>query len=88
MLTRKSLYRAFSGLTNRYGNNGDKDNDVEVIHVSEMQIQEHPSECLNYQTMFLRASEEGGENELVFFRRLDDEFNKVINFYRSKVDKL
>jgi SPX domain protein involved in polyphosphate accumulation len=30
----------------------------------------------------------GGEYELVFFRRLDDEFNKVDKFYRSKVEEV
>ncbi|KAJ0704206.1 putative SPX domain-containing protein [Helianthus annuus] len=78
---RLSFYRAFSGLTNRFGNYKDRDNDDEVILASE--LQDH-----DYQTMFLRASEEGAENELVFFRRLDDEFNKVIGFYKGKVDEV
>lgn len=34
------------------------------------------------------ATEEGGEYELVYFRRLDDEFNKVVRFYRSKVEEV
>jgi predicted P-loop ATPase/GTPase len=38
--------------------------------------------------LFLNASDEGGEYELVFFRRLDDEFNKVINFYKKKVEEV
>lgn len=29
--------------------------------------------------------DKGGEYELVYFRRLDDEFNKVDKFYKSKV---
>ncbi|KAL5722916.1 hypothetical protein ACHQM5_006376 [Ranunculus cassubicifolius] len=41
-----------------------------------------------YETMFLMFSEEGGHNELVFFRKLDDEFNKVNRFYRSKMDEV
>nr|XP_043632588.1 phosphate transporter PHO1 homolog 9-like [Erigeron canadensis] len=81
---RKSLYRAFSGLTNRHGNYNDKDKDIEVISVSE--IEEH--EYKNYQTTFLRSPEEGVENELTFFRLLDDEFNKVNNFYREKVEEV
>ncbi|KAL7231995.1 hypothetical protein ACSBR2_010084 [Camellia fascicularis] len=38
--------------------------------------------------MFLMSLDEGGEYELVFFRGLDDEFNKVIKFYREKVEEV
>lgn len=38
--------------------------------------------------MFLKSGEKGGEYELVFFRRLDDEFNKVIKFYKKKVEEV
>ncbi|XP_010502331.1 PREDICTED: phosphate transporter PHO1 homolog 5 [Camelina sativa] len=41
-----------------------------------------------YQTTFLMATEEGGEYETVFFRRLDDEFNKVERFYKDKVEEV
>lgn len=41
-----------------------------------------------YETQFLMAGEQGGEYELVFFKRLDDEFNKVDKFYRSKVEEV
>ncbi|KAI7744195.1 hypothetical protein M8C21_020813 [Ambrosia artemisiifolia] len=81
LLKRLSFYRAFSGLTNRVGNGNSRDNDDEVILVSEIHDQD-------YQTMFLRSSEEGAENELVFFKKLDDEFNKVIGFYKGKVDEV
>ncbi|KAK9008578.1 hypothetical protein V6N11_075467 [Hibiscus sabdariffa] len=37
----------------------------------------------SYETIFLLSSEEGGEYELVYFRRLDDEFNKVDRFYKA-----
>lgn len=33
-------------------------------------------------------ADDGGEYELVFFRRLDDEFNKVNKFYKSKVEEV
>eukprot|EP00258_Populus_trichocarpa_P033000 XP_024449019.1 phosphate transporter PHO1 homolog 9-like [Populus trichocarpa] len=81
---RVSLYRAFSGLTGRCRGSPRKSED-EVILVSAVQesgADEH------YQTLFLNASDEGGEYELVFFRRLDDEFNKVINFYKKKVEEV
>ena len=41
-----------------------------------------------YETMFLTLAEQGAEYELVYFRRLDDKFNKVNQFYRSKVEEV
>ncbi|KAI8541672.1 hypothetical protein RHMOL_Rhmol08G0080300 [Rhododendron molle] len=81
---RVSLYRAFSGLTSRYNcskTSPETPNEDEVILI------EGVSEG-KYRTMFLRSSDEGGEYELVFFRRLDDEFNKVFNFYKGKVGEV
>ncbi|KAG5226951.1 EXS family protein [Salix suchowensis] len=81
---RASLYRAFSGLAGRYRGSPRKSED-EVILVSAVQESggdEH------YQTLFLNASDEGGDYELVFFRSLDSEFNKVINFYKKKVEEV
>ncbi|PIN10838.1 putative small molecule transporter [Handroanthus impetiginosus] len=77
---RLTMYRAFSGLRGSL-----KKNDDEVILVSS--VQQEGSENY-YQTMFLRSSEDGGEYELVFFRRLDDEFNKVVKFYKTKVEEV
>ncbi|XP_041004467.1 phosphate transporter PHO1 homolog 9-like [Juglans microcarpa x Juglans regia] len=82
---RMSLYRAFSGLNNRYRNSPRK-NDDEVILVDE--VQQDGSELGPYQTTFLKPCEIGGECEPVFFRRLDDEFNKVISFYKGKVEEM
>ncbi|KAJ7974373.1 Phosphate transporter PHO1-like protein [Quillaja saponaria] len=81
---RESLYRAFSGLTGRYRGSPRKNED-EVILVRA--VEREGSEGY-YQTMFLMPAEEGGEYELVFFRRLDDEFNKVNNFYKKKVEEV
>ncbi|KAK8711374.1 hypothetical protein V6N13_146658 [Hibiscus sabdariffa] len=83
---RASLYRAFSGLTNRYKPDSSmKSHEDEVIVVSS--VQEEGAEG-RYQTMFLRSSEEGGEFEMLFFRRLDEEFNKVLRFYKKKVEEV
>lgn len=81
---RVSLYRAFSGLTSRYNcskTSPETPNEDEVI------LTEGVLEG-KYRTMFLRSSDEGGEYELVFFRRLDDEFDKVLNFYKGKVGEV
>lgn len=84
---RISMYRAFSGLQSRFSFKGPKvDNeDEEVILVSPLQREGAEG---HHQTMFLMSSEQGGEYEMVFFRRLDDEFNKVITFYKKKVSKV
>nr|GMD54069.1 phosphate transporter PHO1 homolog 9-like [Ipomoea batatas] len=88
---RLSMYRAFSGLTNRLsiprGGTPRSDHEDEVILVNAVE-QEGIEGAPRYQTMFLMSSEVGGEYELVFFRRLDDEFNKVVRFYREKVEEV
>lgn len=78
---RVSLYRAFSGLTSRHRGSPKKKEDEEIL-VSE----EGPGG--QWQTMFLMSSDEGGDIEVVFFKRLDEEFNKVINFYKKKVGEV
>ncbi|KAK6152597.1 hypothetical protein DH2020_012236 [Rehmannia glutinosa] len=82
-----TMYRAFSGLTGQPNNirSSPKKNEDEVILVSP--IQEEGSHNF-YQTMILRPSEEGGELELLFFRKLDNEFNKVVIFYEAKVEEV
>ncbi|KAI5665666.1 hypothetical protein M9H77_15519 [Catharanthus roseus] len=88
---RLSLYRAFSGLTNQYNNlvnsprKSTRDNEDEVILVSAVQNENSDG---YYQTMFLMAPEQGGDNEVMFFRRLDNEFNKVLQFYKTKVEEV
>ncbi|KAF5184214.1 Phosphate transporter pho1-like protein [Thalictrum thalictroides] len=91
-----TLYRAFSGLTQRrnslkssyYGGGGDGDLEDQVILVNAMQNEGSDDKGDRYETMFLRSSEDGGEYELVYFRRLDDEFNKVLKFYKEKVEEV
>nr|DAD31329.1 TPA_asm: hypothetical protein HUJ06_010180 [Nelumbo nucifera] len=83
---RGSLYRAFSGLTRHYksGASGD-DQDDQVILVNAVHGEGSDE---RYETLFLMASDEGGDFELVFFRRLDEQFNKVIKFYKVKVEEV
>ncbi|ESQ32597.1 hypothetical protein EUTSA_v10005314mg [Eutrema salsugineum] len=97
---RVSLYRAFSGLTNRAKGSPKKshkhnnplsskrhhyhlfeDDDEQVILINE-------DETASYTTTFLSPAEEGGEMEVQFFRRLDGEFNKVLRFYKQKVENV
>ncbi|KAJ7943423.1 Phosphate transporter PHO1-like protein [Quillaja saponaria] len=82
-----TLYRAFSGLTQRHCN---------PISPSIPDIENQPilvnSVNLNgsqgSETTFLMTRDEGAEYELVYFKRLDDEFNKVSKFYGSKVNEV
>ncbi|KAL5722925.1 hypothetical protein ACHQM5_006383 [Ranunculus cassubicifolius] len=86
-----TLYRAFSGLIQRYdslkGNAGGGDVEDQVILVKEMQNEEDEG-THGYRTTFLMSNEQGGEYELVYFRRLDEEFNKVVSFYKKMVDEV
>ncbi|GKA10267.1 phosphate transporter PHO1 homolog 10 isoform X1, partial [Tanacetum coccineum] len=41
-----------------------------------------------YNTNFLMPPQEGGESEIMFFERLDEELNKVNTFYRDKVEEV
>ena len=91
VLTRKlTLYRAFSGLTRRNSTNytpmspSSPDPERHPIFVNSVNLDGSQS----YRTAFVMPSVQGGEYELVFFRRLDDEFNKVDKFYRSKVEEV
>ncbi|KAF5748964.1 EXS family protein isoform 1 [Tripterygium wilfordii] len=82
---RVSLYRTFSGLTSRINGRSPKGNEDEVILVSA--VQGEGIDSTHYQTMFLMSAGDEGENELLFFRRLDVEFNKVLDFYKKKVEE-
>lgn len=95
-LNRKmTLYRAFSGLVSTPGRQKrTSPHDVEEgIQLTATTTSPGPilvnttaDHCI--ETTFMMAAEEGGEYDLVFFRRLDDEFNKVGKFYREKVEEV
>ncbi|KAF8390162.1 hypothetical protein HHK36_024684 [Tetracentron sinense] len=89
-LKRKStMYRAFSGLTQRYNHHmSPTRGDIEEQVILVKAVQQGGSSDGHYETNFLMSDEEGGEYELVYFRRLDDEFNKVDKFYRTKVEEV
>ncbi|CAH2045645.1 unnamed protein product [Thlaspi arvense] len=92
-LSRKmTLYRAFSGLVQTPGKK--RQSPGKIRSSSETDIEEGKAPILvnksndGLETMFLMTAEEGGEYELVFFRRLDDEFNRVEKFYKEKVEEV
>ncbi|KAK6788454.1 hypothetical protein RDI58_012252 [Solanum bulbocastanum] len=81
---RLALYRNFSGLNLQGGvqNTGDIENQVIAVNTVP-----HENYRKFYKTKFL-ASPEGAENEIIFFDKLDHEFNKVNTFYKDKVDEV
>ncbi|KAL0792609.1 hypothetical protein Bca101_063986 [Brassica carinata] len=97
---RVSLYRAFSGLTNRVKGGSPRKSHKHNNPLSskrhyhlfdedeEQAILINEDETGSYNTTFLCSSEEGGEMEVQFFRRLDEEFNKVLRFYKQKVESV
>ncbi|XP_010525588.1 PREDICTED: phosphate transporter PHO1 homolog 7 isoform X2 [Tarenaya hassleriana] len=81
-----SMRRAFSGLTKRYSFNVSAiDSDSPDVMVSAVTREDGTD---SIETTFLKAAEAGGDTELMFFRTLDREFNKVNDFYRSKVEEI
>ncbi|KAL6187726.1 hypothetical protein ACLB2K_039121 [Fragaria x ananassa] len=84
---RLSLYSAFAGLTRSRHHqeptspSSDIENQAILVHAVRSDGGSHES----YETTFLMAAEEGGVMELEYFRRADDEFNKVEKFFRGKV---
>ncbi|XP_031262417.1 phosphate transporter PHO1 homolog 3-like isoform X6 [Pistacia vera] len=84
-----TLYRAFSGLTQWQRHNPvspSSASDIESQTILVNSVSKNGGH--SYETTFRMSADEGGEYELVYFRRLDDEFNKVDKFYKSKVQEL
>ncbi|XP_039002352.1 phosphate transporter PHO1 homolog 7-like [Hibiscus syriacus] len=83
-----TLYRSFSGLNrtqNRRASSFD-DHDVESQTILVNSVRGNGSG--KYETTFLMVTEEGAEYEQEFFKKLDNELNKVDEFYRSKVKEV
>ncbi|CAK8540643.1 unnamed protein product [Lathyrus sativus] len=81
---RLTLYRAYSGLNDNHTESSKKSED-EVILIQSVEGEDSKG---FYQTMFLRASDDGAEKDLEFFKKLDFEFNKVNAFYKKMVKKV
>ena len=82
-----TLYRAFSGLTQRHQQPiSPSSPDIEIQPILVNSVNRDGSQ--SYETTFLMQADDGGEYELIYFRRLDDEFNKVDKFYKLKVEEV
>ncbi|KAF8050987.1 hypothetical protein N665_1835s0002 [Sinapis alba] len=89
---RMSLYKTFSGLLSiqgrqRRGHFHDVEEGLQMTASTGPIVVERNAEG-RYETTFLMVNEKGGEYELMFFRRLDEEFNKVSKFYEEEVEKV
>ncbi|KAE8733482.1 Phosphate transporter PHO1-like protein 3 [Hibiscus syriacus] len=83
-----TLYRSFSGLNrtqNRRASSFD-DHDVENQTILVSSVRGNGSG--KYETTFLMVTEEGAEYEQEFFKKLDNQLNKVNEFYWSKVKEV
>ncbi|OMO71882.1 hypothetical protein COLO4_27989 [Corchorus olitorius] len=81
-----SLHRTLSGLHLHHGNEGDVEDQVK--EVDKLQKDDSGSGHEFYKTKSLGESGEGGEIEVEFFRKLDEELNKVNTFYKEKVEEV
>jgi hypothetical protein len=86
MRRRLTLYRAFSGLNGKLRDSSSSKSEDEVILIRSEEG-EDDSKGL-YKTMFLKPYEVGAEKDLVFFRNLDIEFNKVNAFYKKMMKEV
>ncbi|KAM7487458.1 hypothetical protein LguiB_024942 [Lonicera macranthoides] len=83
---RSTRYRAFSGL-NPQTSNFQSEGDIEDQVIAVNTVKREDSRKL-YNTDFLMSPEEGQENEINFFKKLDNELNKVNTFYKDKVEEV
>lgn len=83
---KKSVHRNFSGLTKRYSRAAS----YLELENQDIMVSTRTGEdgFERYETSIMRVAEAGRESELVFFKTLDLEFDKVNHFYRSKVDEM
>lgn len=81
---RSILCRTFSGLNPEAGNLQNSE-DIENPVIAVNTVQEENCRKL-YNTELLVSPEELEENEITFFRKLDDELNKVNTFYKDQVE--
>ncbi|KAG9153773.1 hypothetical protein Leryth_005887 [Lithospermum erythrorhizon] len=81
---RLTLYRAFSGL-NRRSSSVVVDEEAEIL-INAERSSDFASALEQYQSTLINPSEEGADEELAFFKSLDHEFQKALNFYKTKVE--
>ncbi|XP_017980093.1 PREDICTED: phosphate transporter PHO1 homolog 3 isoform X1 [Theobroma cacao] len=82
------LYRTFSGLMQRQNQRANSLNDQDIENEAILVNHVKGNGSAKYETAFLMTAEEGGECEQLFFRRLDNELNKVDKFFKSKVKEV
>ncbi|KAL8104626.1 hypothetical protein AgCh_028738 [Apium graveolens] len=88
-----SHYRVFSGLTSvqrsisMRSTSSSHHEDIEIHPIVVNNVKGLDGED-GYVTTYRGDGQDVGEHELIFFSRLDTEFNKVNNFYKAKVEEV
>ncbi|CAH2045647.1 unnamed protein product [Thlaspi arvense] len=93
MTTTETLYGTSNGQKRHgvgggYGQIRSSSTVVEIEGITTAPIQVSSTARDGYETTFFMTTDKGGEYELVFFRRLDDEFNKADKFCKEKVEEV
>ncbi|XP_051122445.1 phosphate transporter PHO1 homolog 3-like isoform X2 [Andrographis paniculata] len=95
-----TLYRAFSGLTNKSPLSPAKSTREHHHHHHHHHLHHHHHHQViivknvgevgaeQYETTYLEEAEHGGLSHTAFFEKLDQEFNKVLKFYKQKVEEV
>ncbi|XP_019101639.1 PREDICTED: phosphate transporter PHO1 homolog 10-like isoform X3 [Camelina sativa] len=84
----EALHRSFSGLAFHPRHSEQHAGDIEDQVIKVDTVQQDDDFRQFYKTKFLKKSEEGGEFEEYFFKKLDENLNKVNKFYRDKVEEV
>ncbi|XP_047306966.1 phosphate transporter PHO1 homolog 7-like [Impatiens glandulifera] len=74
-----TIYRNFSGLTRKLSSRS-------VLSEMESQIPDKEFRQVDEEVKFVAPVDDLGELEVEFFKKLDDEVNKVVKFYKAKVE--
>ncbi|KVH96158.1 EXS, C-terminal [Cynara cardunculus var. scolymus] len=83
---RLPLYRPFSGVDVR-ASFEESTSDVEDRVIAVETVKEDDTREV-YSTNILMSPKGGGQSEITFFQKLDEELNKVNTFYRDKVEEV
>ncbi|POO03488.1 SPX domain containing protein [Trema orientale] len=82
-----ALNRTLSGL-NCQSSSHHREDDTEDDHVIDVNTLWRDGSRKFFETKFLGQSKEGSEIEVTFFRKLEEELNKVNDFYKDKVEEV
>lgn len=83
-----SIYRSFSGLTRRQSSSFSSDGDIEDQVVPVKKDEQGGPKSKNFFRPKILKDSPGGETEILFFEKMDEELSKVNRFYMEKVEEV